>query len=207
MIMRPRFVIALLLGLLMPQAAAAGSSATLGFVVDNSGTMMVEIDAVRASVADIVNAVSGGGEAPADYLLQLFADPDPQEEHLLHSVWGSAYAQMWADSRASYDLLPDSLQPRIHATRSAMAVLGLAPTLLALLGAGLAALDVLRGRRRALYVPLFACSAATLASFVYFAFAAPMFSALVKLERLPSRCRKCIAMAHGCAGENRKDSM
>jgi tetratricopeptide (TPR) repeat protein len=59
-----------------------------------------------------------------------------------------------------------------------MAILGLAPTLLALLGGVLGFLDVLRGRRASVYVPLFASAGVSLASFAYFAVAAPQFSAL-----------------------------
>ena len=32
---------------------------------------------------------------------KLLLDPNPRAEHLLHSVWGSAYAQTWADPRLS----------------------------------------------------------------------------------------------------------
>ena len=108
----------------------------------------------------------------------LLVDPNPRADHLLHSVWGSAYAQTWADSRMSWDNLPEADQPRIHESRSLMAMLGLAPTLLVLIGGMLAMFDVVRGRRRAVYVPLFSIAGVSLAAFSYFAFDAPQFSAL-----------------------------
>lgn len=110
--------------------------------------------------------------------LGLFEDPNPRSEHLLHSVWGSAYAQTWADSRLSWENLPDEVQPKIQRARTVMVTLGIAPTLLVLLGALLAAIDIVRGRRQATYVPVFALAAVSLVSFSYFAIAAPQYSAL-----------------------------
>jgi arylsulfatase len=110
---------------------------------------------------------------------RLLLDPDPKSEHLLHSVWGSAYAQMWADPRGAR-LFPVR-QERKHAwIRSYRIVvpLGLAPTLLALAGGFLAVRDTVRGRRVEVYAPLFAMAGFTLAAFAWFAIDAPQFSAL-----------------------------
>lgn len=109
---------------------------------------------------------------------KLLLDPDTREEHLLHSVWGSAYAQTWADSRMSWDTLGARHRPHIRRVRSVMAILGLAPTLLALVGGVLGFVDLLRGRRAAVYVPVFASAAVSLVSFAGFAVAAPHYSAL-----------------------------
>jgi len=106
---------------------------------------------------------------------RLFADPRPREAHMIHSIWGSAYGQTWADVRSSWD---DVEQSRVRRARSLMLVLGLAPSLLALLGAALALRDALGGRRVRVYAPLFALTLVALGAFVVFAFQAPQFSAL-----------------------------
>jgi hypothetical protein len=132
-------------------------------------------------VARLESSQEPGSRTWVDFVAlppKLLLDPDPRKEHLLHSVWGSAYAQMWADSRASWDHLGERHEPHIRRARSLMTILGLAPTLLALLGGVLGFLDVLRGRRAPVYVPLFASAAVSLGSFAYFAVAAPQFSAL-----------------------------
>ena len=132
-------------------------------------------------VARLESLQGPGSRTWVDFVLlppKLLLDPNPRAEHLLHSVWGSAYAQTWADPRLSWDNLPGKDQPRIHTTRSAMVILGLGPSVLALIGAVLAILDVARRRRRAVYVPMFCLAGVSLASFAYFAVEAPMYSAL-----------------------------
>jgi arylsulfatase A-like enzyme len=106
---------------------------------------------------------------------RLFADPRPREAHMVHSIWGSAYGQTWADVRSFWDQVEQS---RIRRARSLMVTLGLAPSLLALLGAALALRDGLGGRRVRVYVPLFALTLVSLGAFVVFAYQAPQFSAL-----------------------------
>jgi hypothetical protein len=61
---------------------------------------------------------------------------------------------------------------------SVLALLGLLPTGLALLGAGLALRDVVRGGRRALFTAPLLLSVATLGSFALFAWRVPIWSAL-----------------------------
>jgi len=132
-------------------------------------------------VASLERSQPPGVRHVSDFLRvspELLNDPDPQSEHQLHSVWGSAYAQTWADLRTAWDTLPAAAQPRIRAARAWMVRLGLGPTLLVLLGAALGAVDVARGRRTRIYVPLFVLSLATLAAFVRFAVLVPHFSAL-----------------------------
>lgn len=49
---------------------------TLGFVVDDTGSMGTDIAGVRSSVQQIVNSVAGTENAPDGYLLVRFGDPD-----------------------------------------------------------------------------------------------------------------------------------
>lgn len=49
---------------------------TLGFVVDDTGSMGADIAGVQSSVQQIVNAVAGTENAPDNYLLVRFGDPD-----------------------------------------------------------------------------------------------------------------------------------
>jgi arylsulfatase A-like enzyme len=132
-------------------------------------------------VASLERSQPPGERHASDFLRVsplLFRDPNPQTDHQLHSVWGSAYGQTWADLRTSWDTLPAAVQPRIRAARVWMVRLGLAPSLLVLLGAGLALVDVARGRRRRVYLPLFILALASLAAFARFAVVVPHFSAL-----------------------------
>lgn len=49
---------------------------TLGFVVDDTGSMGPDIAGVRAAVQQIVNRVAGTEDAPDNYVLVRFGDPD-----------------------------------------------------------------------------------------------------------------------------------
>jgi len=97
---------------------------------------------------------------------QLFIDPRPREDHLLHSVWGSLYVRMWAEK------LPDP------AMRSALVFAGLAPTGLALLGFGLALLAMARRRDEPADTLMLLLACGSLAAFAFFAWRVPIFSAL-----------------------------
>ncbi|MFP8878986.1 MAG: sulfatase-like hydrolase/transferase [Myxococcota bacterium] len=109
----------------------------------------------------------------------LFSDPHPKAPHMLHSIWGTPYVQMWADPRGRSEFAFRAVKSALwDRARRIGAVMGLLPTLLALFGCGLAAADVLRGRRGSVYVPLFFLSGTTLGAFAWFAFDAPQFSAL-----------------------------
>jgi tetratricopeptide (TPR) repeat protein len=107
---------------------------------------------------------------------KLFVNPRLEAPHLVRSVWGSAYAQTWADARNEWDILHPG-HPRVRLTRSLGVCLGLLPSLLALVGAGLALGDVRRRRRVEVYTPLLAIAALTLVSFALFAWQVPQFSA------------------------------
>ena len=132
--------------------------------------------------------------------LATLSDPNPRSEHLLHSVWGSAYAQTWADTRLSWETLPEEHQPHLASLRSWMAILGLGPTFWVVLGAGLALVDVARGRRRAVTLPRFCLAGVSLASFVYFAIAAPQFSALKASYLLGLTLPFAVFLARGLEG-------
>ena len=106
----------------------------------------------------------------------LFENARPDQEPLVHSVWGSAYVQTWADVRPGWNVVWQ--QGPIQQGRRTLLLLGLAPTLLVLAGSVLAVGDVRRGRRRAVYIPLLSMAALSLAAYVWFALTVPRFSAL-----------------------------
>ena len=115
-----------------------------------------------------------------------FADPDPLAPHLLHSVWGTLYLNVWADTYRESDVEPTpELETRERRVTSLMALLGLLPTALAGGGAILAALDLRSGRRRTAYLPLLLLSAAGLAAFVRFSWGMPTWAALKASYLLP----------------------
>jgi tetratricopeptide (TPR) repeat protein len=119
-----------------------------------------------------------GERSVADYFtlpLALFSNPDPRAPHLLHSVWGTVYVDAWADVFRESDV---ERALETHPASSVMAVAGLLPTAIFAAGAWLAARDVLRGRRRELYVALLVQMLLTLAAFAIFAWRVPIWSAL-----------------------------
>jgi len=131
-------------------------------------------------VGDVEAAQPPGFRSWRDYLVvspRLFVEPDPRAAHLLHSVWGTLYLNVWADTYRETDVAggPTRLERR---AASWMALLGLAPTVLALAGALLAARDAWRGRRRAVYAPLLLLCAVMLAAFVRFTWGVPTWAAL-----------------------------
>ncbi len=110
---------------------------------------------------------------------RLFADPDPRAPHLLHSVWGSLYLNAWADTHRENDVAETPASRRREArVRSLMALLGLLPSALAAAGLVLALRDVVRGRRRAVYVPLLALSGVGVAAMLRFSWGMPTWAAL-----------------------------
>ena len=131
-------------------------------------------------VGDVEDAQPPGFRSWRDYLAlspKLFAEPDPRAPHLLHSVWGTLYLNVWADSYRETDVAGGVTRLERRAT-SWMALLGLAPTALALAGALLAARDAWRGRRRAVYAPLLLLCGVMLAAFVRFTWGVPTWAAL-----------------------------
>lgn len=123
-----------------------------------------------------------GSRGWIDYLTispRLFTDPNPLAPHMLHSVWGTVYLNVWADSYRESDVAR-ALEAEREERRSSsvMALLGLGPAALALAGALLAVRDVIRGRRRAAYVPLLLLSVLVIGAFAVFAWRVPIWSAL-----------------------------
>jgi tetratricopeptide (TPR) repeat protein len=142
-----------------------------------------------------------GRRSVLDYLRvppAMFGDPNPLAPHLLGSVWGSAYLNVWADTYRESDtaraLESESEQPR---STTAMALLGLLPTALAAGGAALGARDVRRGRRRGVYLPLAVQAAATLTAFVAFTWRVPLWSALKASYLLGLSLPFAVALARG----------
>ncbi|MFQ5416264.1 MAG: glycosyltransferase family 39 protein [Myxococcota bacterium] len=133
-------------------------------------------------VAAVERAQPPGVRRLSDYVRlsrKMFEDPDPRARHLLHSVWGSVYVNVWADVTRETDVAPTPASKReLSRASTRMAILGLAPTLLAIAGAGLLARDVLRGRRRAAGIPLLSLAAVVLGAFALFAWRVPQWSAL-----------------------------
>jgi tetratricopeptide (TPR) repeat protein len=126
-----------------------------------------------------------GARGLADYLSfppRLFREPDPLAPHLLHSVWGSLYLSTWAETHLepSAELRDWELQ-----LRSALALLGLLPTALALLGAGLALRELRRGQQREVTIPLLALCGFGAAAAVAFSLRVPTWAALKASYLLP----------------------
>jgi tetratricopeptide (TPR) repeat protein len=135
-----------------------------------------------ALVAPVERDQPPGVRTWKDYLrfpLAAFRDTNPLAPHLLHSVWASVYLNVWADTYRESDVARE-LEAERQQRRSSqlMALLGLLPTALFLIGAGLAWRDVWGGRRRAVYVPLLIQSALSLAAFAVFTWRVPLWSAL-----------------------------
>jgi hypothetical protein len=133
-------------------------------------------------VAEVEREQPPGRRTVLDYLrfpLAAFTDPNPLAPHLLGSVWASVYLNVWADTYRESDVAR-ALEAEREERRStrAMALLGLAPTALALLGAGLAVRDARRGRRREVVLPLAVQAAVSLAAFAAFSWRVPLWSAL-----------------------------
>jgi len=129
-------------------------------------------------VAEVERDQKPGARSWLDYVrvpAGLLTDPDPRSSHMLHSVWGTAYADVWADVFRESDVERVLVA---HSTGRAMLIAGLFPSALAVAGAALALRDVRRGRRRAVYVVLGIHAAVTLAAFALFSWRVPIWSAL-----------------------------
>jgi hypothetical protein len=99
--------------------------------------------------------------------------------HLLRAVWPSVYLNVWADTYRESDVAR-ALESEAGRRRSTtlVALLGLLPTAAFALGGALALGDVLRGRRRWVYVPLLLQALTSLAAFALFSWRVPIWSAL-----------------------------
>lgn len=111
---------------------------------------------------------------------RLFVEPGYDTPHMQRSVWGNLYLNMWCDTYG-VSQIPitgwDSPKPRGQTITRLFAVLGIGPTLLALLGALLSA-QAARRRRSSADVTLLIVSASSLLSFVVFAVQVPTWAAV-----------------------------
>jgi hypothetical protein len=89
-----------------------------------------------------------------------------RDDHLLHSVWGTAYLRTWVEN------------PRGLALRRALALAGLVPTALFVFGFGRALGRVRRSPRSAAEPTMVLLAAGGFAAFALFALRVPIFSAL-----------------------------
>jgi tetratricopeptide (TPR) repeat protein len=129
-------------------------------------------------VAEVERDQKPGARSWLDYVhvpVGLLVDPDPRAPHMLHSVWGTAYADAWADVFRESDVERALVS---HAAGRAMLFAGLFPSALAAAGALLALRDVRRGRRRSVYVALWVHAVVTLVAFALFSWWVPIWSAL-----------------------------
>jgi tetratricopeptide (TPR) repeat protein len=129
-------------------------------------------------VAEVERDQKPGTRSWLDYVrvpVGLLVDPDPRSPHMLHSVWGTAYADAWADVFRESDVERALVS---HASGRAMMLAGLFPSALAAFGAVLALRDVRGGRRRPVYVALWVHAVVTLAAFALFSWRVPIWSAL-----------------------------
>lgn len=51
------------------------TTASLGFAIDYTGSMIEEISEVKEHVIQLITTVIGSGREPADYVLSMFHDP------------------------------------------------------------------------------------------------------------------------------------
>ncbi len=135
-----------------------------------------------ALVAGVERGQGPGYRTWRDYVeipAALLEDASPRAPHMLHSVWGTVYVNVWADNFRETDVIASPAEQ--HTERrwwSLMALLGLVPTALFLGGAGLAARDVWRGHRRPVYIPVLVLMAGGVAGFVAFTWVMPRWPGL-----------------------------
>ncbi len=155
-------------------------------------------------VAQVERDQPPGRRGVLDYVripAAMFTDPNPLAPHLLGSVWGSVYLNVWADTYRESDVAR-ALEAEREQRRSTtwMALLGLVPTALALAGAALAARDVRCGRRREVYLPLAIQALVSLAAFVAFTWRVPLWSALKASYLFGLSLPFAVALARGVEG-------
>jgi tetratricopeptide (TPR) repeat protein len=129
-------------------------------------------------VAGVESEQRPGARSWRDYLSVsplLFANPDPRAAHMLHSVWGTLYAGLWADIFRESD---EERALRVPPGSGWLVAIGAIPTAIALFGSWLALGDIRRGRRRAAYLVLLLQTLASLVAFGLFAWRVPIWSAL-----------------------------
>lgn len=110
---------------------------------------------------------------------RMFVDPDPIAAHMIHSIWGSMYISIWADTlRESDAVLTPEQKRRERRPMVWMVRLGVIPTLLTLFGVSLAVRDVVRGRRCDTYLVLLLLTGAALGAFGLFTWIVPSWPAV-----------------------------
>jgi hypothetical protein len=142
-----------------------------------------------------------GARTPLHYLRispRLFEDANPLAPHQLRSVWGSLYASAWFDTHRESDRERALwLQRGTPAGVRTLLLLGLLPTALTLAGAALAMRDVVRGRRRGVYLPLLWLAAGMLAAQAVFAWQMPTWAAIKASYLLPASLPFALFLARG----------
>jgi len=133
-------------------------------------------------IAQVEGDQPPGERTLSDYLRfppRLFEDPNPLAPHLLHSIWGTVYLNVWADIFRESDVARalDAETTR-RASTIWMARLGVPLTVFACFGAFVAGRETWRGRRRFVHVPMLLLAGATVAAFAVFAWRVPIWSAL-----------------------------
>jgi len=129
---------------------------------------------------------------------RMFGEPDPLAPHMIHSIWGSAFASTWADVYRQNDVAvtPHSQSQELR-WRSLMLVLGVVPSGIAALGFGLALGDVRRGRRRSVYFPALVLAVANAAAFAAHAHITPTWAALKAYYLLGASLAYGVFLARG----------
>lgn len=112
---------------------------------------------------------------------KVFEESVPSAPHMIHAVWPNTYLNVWFDTfRESQLPFPRDIIPHpfIHQLTILFGLLGLAPTLVALYGAGVAGRRALRDPGSTIELGMWILAAATLAAFVLFAARIPTWAAL-----------------------------
>jgi hypothetical protein len=151
-------------------------------------------------VAAVEREQAPGARSWSDYLWitpEVFRNPDPRDPRMLHSVWGTVYANVWADIFRESDLERALHPPGFGGW---MALAGLIPSALALLGAGWALRDLWRGRRRTVYVVMWCQTLLCLVAFASFSWIVPIWSALKSTYLLGLSVPWAVFLARGVEG-------
>jgi tetratricopeptide (TPR) repeat protein len=153
-------------------------------------------------VAQVERAQPPGRRGALDYLRlspAAIADPNPLAPHLLRSVWGSTYLNVWADTYRESDVARALEAERVRRrSTSLMALLGLLPTGLAGIGVLCGARDVVRGRRRPVHLTMGLLALATVAAFVVFTWRVPIWSSLKASYLMGLSLPFAVFLARGC---------
>lgn len=112
---------------------------------------------------------------------KLFKNSMHDAPHMVHSVWASTYLNIWFDTYREGQLplpKPPTWNDLVHRLTIFFGVLGLLPTWIALLGAGVAMRRVLRDRDAVIPLAMLVLSAGSIAAFILFTIRIPTWAAL-----------------------------